>query len=263
MGGGASKTSRPASVVKGRKGGGPAALGTVLSKHGITKIVMIRHANAQPRDPQAAAVEAGEVLKPDTPFANAWTIGDLTRELTDKGAQQAIAARSWLNELDLRAVITSEAARAMATKDIMTSGKFPKGMPGCLILHTLHPSRSGTPDCERMFDKLGYGTLRTYFADQSIEGLEGKGRECFRAYMTKVTDELQELISAGAAAGLPGNGDTVCVFGHAVFLNAVAVAVGEAMGISGAEDKVAEIELGEAQGILCDRGEQDIHLAHS
>ena len=40
--------------------------------------------------------------------------------------------------------------------------------------------------------------------------------------------------------------------GHAVFLNAVAVAVAEAMGIDKAHDSIATMELGEAQGILCD-----------
>ena len=45
---------------------------------------------------------------------------------------------------------------------------------GTLTLHTLHPSRSGTPECERMFDTLGYGTLNTYYADTSVEGCEGR-----------------------------------------------------------------------------------------
>ncbi len=40
-------------------------LGRVLSSAGITKVILIRHANAQPCDPEAAAVEAGTVLKPD------------------------------------------------------------------------------------------------------------------------------------------------------------------------------------------------------
>ena len=44
-----------------------------------------------------------------------------------------------------------------------------------------------------MFDTLGYGTLRTYFADTSVEGCEGRGKEIFRVYMAKVTGELEEL----------------------------------------------------------------------
>ena len=56
------------------------------------------------------------------------------------------------------------------------------------------------------------------------------------------------------------DGDTVAVFGHAVFLNAVAVAVAEAQGIANAEEQVAQLELGEAQGILCDGSAQTVSL---
>ena len=102
-----------------------------------------------------------------------------------------------------------------------------------------------------MFDTLGYGTLQTYYANNSVEGCEGRGREIFRHYMNKVTGELHELISQGKA-DFPKSGDTVAVFGHAVFLNAVAVAVAGAMRIPQADEQIAAIELGEAQGILCD-----------
>ena len=141
------------SKAKPKPSGGPGkdALGEVLQASGITKVIMIRHANAKPRDPEAAAVEAGTVLKADTPFANAWTVGDLTRELTDKGREQAAAAKTWLGSHKVRATIASEAARAIQTKEIMTAG-LEKGE---MTLHTLHPSRSGTPECEKMFDKLG------------------------------------------------------------------------------------------------------------
>lgn len=266
MGSGVSRSrSRPASAAADKSGKSvlrPAssiALGDVLKQARITKVIVIRHANAQPRDPEAAAVEAGTVLKPDTPYANAWTVGDLTRGLTDKGETQAVASKAWLDKHDLRAVICSEAVRATATMAIMTGGRFPKDAPGSLTLHTLHPSRSGTPECEKMFDKLGYGTLRTYFEDTTVEGCEGRGKAIFRNYMSKVTGELHDLIGAGMAK-FGDTGDTVAVFGHAVFLNAVAVAVGEAMGIDKAEEQVAEFELGEAQGIMCDAGAQTVTL---
>jgi hypothetical protein len=61
-------------------------------------------------------------------------------------------------------------------------------------------------------------------------------------------------------ADFPKSGDTIAVFGHAVFLNAVAVAVAESMGIAGAEERVAALELGEAQGIMCDALTQTISL---
>merc|ERR1719487_956 len=146
--GGVVTKSRPASaaspdvrIVRNEAKTSASALGDVLKKAGITKVVMIRHANAQPRDPEAAAVEAGDVLKKDTPFANAWTVGDLTRALTPKGEEQAAAAKAaWFDQLNVRAVICSEATRAISTKEIMTAGKFPAGAPGSLTLHTLHPA---------------------------------------------------------------------------------------------------------------------------
>ena len=110
-----------------------------------------------------------------------------------------------------------------------------------------------------MFEQLGYGTLNTFFADTSVPGCEGRGREIFRGYVAKVTGELHGLFAAGLGAGL-GAGDTVAVFGHAVFLNAVAIAVGEAMSIDKAEELVAAMELGEAQGIMCDSAASTIEL---
>jgi hypothetical protein len=77
--------------------------------------------------------------------------------------------------------------------------------------------------------------------------------------VAKVTGELHGLLAAGLVAGL-GAGDTVAVFGHAVFLNAVAIAVAEAMSIDKAEELVAAMELGEAQGILCDSAASTIEL---
>ena len=201
------------------------------------------------------------VLKPGAPYANSWTVGDLTRQLTSKGEEQAANAKEWLSAYKLRAVISSEATRAWATKDIMAPG-FPNGGPATLTLHTLHPARSGTPDCEKMFDSLGYGTLNRYFADTSVEGCEGRGKEVFRHYMNKVTGELHELLSEGKE-GMGAEGDTVAVFGHAVFLNAVAVAVGEAMGIDNAMEVVGSLDLGEAQGIMCDASAKSIELLGS
>jgi hypothetical protein len=203
MGGGVSKgRSRPASANAAASDDRATQLGKVLVTSGVSRVVLIRHANAKPRDPEAAAVEAGTVLKPDTPFANAWTVGDLTRELTLKGEEQAAAARdTWYGALSVRAVISSEATRAIATKEIMTRGKFPQGAPGCLTLHTLHPARSGTPRCEKMFDKLGYGTLKTYYADATVEGCESQGKAIFREYMTKV--RRSRTLAVRASAALP------------------------------------------------------------
>jgi len=92
MGGGASK-NRPVSAAPKTNTDVAKKLGKAFDDGGIKKVILIRHANAKPRDPDAAAVEAGTVLKADTPHANAWTVGDLTRGITEKGEQQAKASR--------------------------------------------------------------------------------------------------------------------------------------------------------------------------
>ena len=106
MGGGASKNPNRAQSAAPKTDAAVAAkLGKVLATGNITKVILIRHANAKPRDPEAAAVEAGQVLKPETPFANAWTVGDLVRPLTEKGEQQAADSRAaYLDQYALKAV---------------------------------------------------------------------------------------------------------------------------------------------------------------
>ena len=80
--------------------------------------------------------------------------------------------------------------------------------------------------------------------------------------MAKVTAEMREVLTAG----LPSvdmrstSGDTVAVFGHAVFLNALAVAVGESMGIPNAAGLVGGMDLGETQGIMCNASAKSIEL---
>ena len=85
--------------------------------------------------------------------------------------------------------------------------------------------------------------------DTSVEGCEGRGEEIFRAYMNKVTSELTSVLVAGTPAMdmRSSSGNTLAVFGHAVFLNALAVAVGEAMGIRKAKELVGGMDLGETQ----------------
>jgi hypothetical protein len=183
-------------------------------------------------------------------------------------------------------VVVSEANRALETKDIMAPAFANKG-DTVLVLHQLHPSRSNAPDCEKMFDTLGYGPLKTYWQDVSVEGLEGKGRECFQAYMAqvgyiemmqrhhfassyhhlrtlhavvKVVSEMQGLLAQSSKRLEASDGDTLAIFGHAVFLNAVALAIGEAVGIDQAESIIQEFELGEAQGIVLTTAERKAEL---
>ena len=61
-----------------------AELCEVLTAGGITKVALIRHSNAQPRDPEAAAVEAGGTAagasRPPTRGRSAtWSVGSPRR----------------------------------------------------------------------------------------------------------------------------------------------------------------------------------------
>ena len=47
-------------------------------------------------------------------------------------------------------------------------------------------------------------------------------------------------------------GDTVTMYGHAVFLNALVYVVGNAFGIEDTESLLIDIDLGETQGIYID-----------
>ena len=101
-----------------------------------------------------------------------------------------------------------------------------------------------------------------YFADTTVPGCEGRGEEIFRVYMAKITTELHDVLAAGMAGvdARSKSGDTLAVFGHAVFLNAMSVAVGEAMGIENAKALVGGMDLGETQGIMCDAKAKSIEL---
>ena len=120
----------------------------------IKKLVLVRHANAAPRDAAATAAEFG--LDPATlpQHANAWTASDLSRPLTEKGQQQAAAAAAdWAAAYSPLAVVTSEAVRARATLEVLAPEAVSQA--SVKVLPALHPSASNAPLCEKMFDTLG------------------------------------------------------------------------------------------------------------
>ena len=73
-----------------------AELGALLSQAGVTKVVMIRHANAAPRDPDAAAAELG-VVKPNTPW-----VGTCNVNRSDAASYSPTAARGSIGEIATR-----------------------------------------------------------------------------------------------------------------------------------------------------------------
>lgn len=206
-------------------GQGAANLVASCQKNGVAQIVLIRHANAAPLDGQAPT-------RQDKPHH--WKKEDQSRELTAKGVEQCEAAKLWCTALPLRSVIASPAKRAKATAENMTSVTP-------VIVECVHPAGMSEV-CETLFEQMGYGPLCKFF---EADG----GEEAFRSYGNTVCDELSSSASQAADA----NGTCMAVFGHAVFLNAIALEILMALPWSGeAANNLFDMDLGETEGILID-----------
>mmetsp|Transcript_17718 Transcript_17718/g.31583 ORF Transcript_17718/g.31583 Transcript_17718/m.31583 type:complete len:248 (-) Transcript_17718:405-1148(-) len=241
------------------------ALKNKLADAGVTKLVLIRHANAVP---------PGGKKKGDYSQIHDWHRDDQLRALTDKGKKQAISSRKWFQEsVTVKAnkvLITSGARRASDTLQLLAEEKTatPGGMLskvfGCSsadavatqtamdLVPSLHPAGIA-PKCEEMFDTLGYGPLTKFY------GKDG-GKEAFDAYAEIVAKELSDI--AGKVSRNPG--DTLSCFGHAVFLNAVAVLVAERVWGASPDviKQISEMDLGEAEGILLERKDDSMACRH-
>ena len=213
----------------------------------IKRIVFTRHANAKPRDAAATAAEFGLPVENLPQHANAWLASDLHRPLTDKGREQAEAAKSsFMAAYDIAFAVASEAERATATLAIVAPEHGGEGVRG--TLPQLHPSQSNAPDCEKMFDTMGYGPLQKFWDDTST-GVDGQ--TCFQKYADDVAPLLlKHLQVASRSSAAKAGADTVVVAGHAVFLNAVALATAQAMQASAETlQELMLLDLGEAEGI--------------
>lgn len=213
----------------------------------IRKVVFMRHANAKPRDAAATAAEFGLPVENLPEHANAWLASDLHRPLTDAGREQAEAAKaSFMAAYNIAFAVASEAERATATLAIVAPNHGGEGVRG--TLPQLHPSQSNAPDCEKMFDSMGYGPLRKFWDDTST-GIDGQ--KCFQEYADSVAPLLlKHLQTASRTPAAKAGADTVVVAGHAVFLNAVALAAAQAMQANAQTlEALMALDLGEAEGI--------------
>lgn len=201
---------------------------------GVKRIVLIRHANAAPLPDTAPE-------RKDQPHG--WKKDDQMRPLTAKGLEQCAVASSWFNDLPIRGLVTSPARRATETAANMI-GLHPSARTLELRnVSSIHPAGMNE-FCETLFEQLGYGPLRKFFEYQ-------EGCDNFRDYAARVCLELSEQISYGLT-GSPEN-DCFAMFGHAVFLNAIAVLLTEACGCSQETfDSLMDMDLGETEGILLD-----------
>ena len=213
----------------------------------IKKVVFVRHANAAPRDAAATAAEFGLPVDDLPQHANAWLASDLHRPLTDKGREQAAASKaSFMAAYNIAFAVASEAERATATLEIVAPEHGAKDVRG--TLKELHPSQSNAPDCEKMFDTMGYGPLQRFWDDKST-GVDGA--TCFQKFADDVAPHLlKHLTVAARSPAAKAGADTVIVAGHAVFLNAVALATAQAMQADASTiGALMTLELGESEGI--------------
>lgn len=192
-------------------------------------VVFVRHASSAPS-------HAGAATRAERPHD--WKVDDQMRVLTPEGKAQCAKA-SWFRDLDIRAALTSPARRAAETAMRMTDRtETEEAKVGAVYLRVVagvHPA-GRSEVCERLFESMGYGPLCTFF------GAEG-GQNAFRAYGDAACAELAQAVPGGEGKGL-------AVFGHAVFLNAIAYEVACSAGAS--DDMKAtllDMDLGETQGI--------------
>lgn len=188
------------------------------------------------------------------------------RPLTEKGKKQAKAAReAWfandVKRASNKCLVTSGARRAAETLQMFgeqvtaKKGFFAKLGLGCgssesvafaatsELCGSLHPADIA-PACEALFDKHGYAPLAKFYA------MEG-GKEAYAEYGEIVCKELVQVVDRVKH----NQGDTITVFGHAVFLNAIAMQLLLACGGSAEEvQKCTDVDLGEAEGLLVSLG---------
>ena len=209
------------------------SLARALEELGVTKLVFVRHANAAP-------INAGESR---TNQPHDWKMRDQMRGLTSKGREQCEKSKAYLDPFAVKANLTSPARRASETALNMikpTAG----GDIFLRMIEGIHPAGMSAK-CEDLFNDMGYGPLRKFF---DAEG----GKDAFVDYAQRVCAEMSAKIGGPSFERDAPEGDTICIFGHAVFLNAIAFTVSTSLGVAGTESLVLDIDLGETQGIFID-----------
>ena len=217
-----------------------------LAELGVQNLVFIRHANSGPIQ------EGGKRL--DGPHD--WKIRDQVRTLTPKGFGQCAVSAEYLKDFKLKANLCSPARRAVDTAFYMSPKRDTESNGSDVFLRmveSLHPAGM-SETCEHLFESMGYGPLRNFF---SVPG----GKEAYCSYAELVCLELAAKIGGPSFERDAPSGDTITMFGHAVFLNALVYVVGTAMLIPETEALLLDIDLGETQGIYIDVANRTIkHL---
>lgn len=150
---------------------------------------------------------------------------DLARQLTPAGvAQAAAAAAGFMKKLPAPLApfaLTSPAQRSVDTAGLVLSGSDPR--PELQPVDVLYDAML-QPGAGEAFDRIGYAPVAAYLAD--AEG------EAFQSLLVEHGEHVVQAIGAAATVssalrgGVPladGERRTICVFGHAMYLNAAAL----------------------------------------
>mmetsp|Transcript_24929 Transcript_24929/g.56143 ORF Transcript_24929/g.56143 Transcript_24929/m.56143 type:complete len:237 (+) Transcript_24929:91-801(+) len=210
------------------------ALVKAAKEIGLDSMLFIRHANSNPG--------SGQKRKDDP---HDWKVDDQMRTLTQKGWEQCQSASQWFSEIDIRAIMSSPARRAADTAMAMKA-QIETEEKGAETLHVgmvdaVHPAGT-SEECETLFETLGYGPLRSFFEAQG-------GQVAFLQYGELAAGRICDHLQGPLMGEMGDRGSCVAVFGHAVFLNAIAYVVSNAAGGAGLET-LLDMDLGETQGVL-------------
>ena len=139
---------------------------------------------------------------------------DTQRTLTDKGREQAQAARkSYMKALPspmASFALCSPAVRCLET----ARGVLGPECPELIEINSIYDALL-QPGAKGVFKKLSYAPLSDYLADgpETTAVLE--------EYATQVLNDVGDTVAARNSAPTPGR-QTLCIFGHAVYSGAIA-----------------------------------------
>ena len=148
---------------------------------------------------------------------------DLDRRLTDKGKEQCgEAARSYMKRLP--APLADYAATSPAHRCVETASMI---VPGLELVET-ECVYDGMlqPGAYEAFERIGYASLAQYLADSDEVRslLTDHGEQVVGALGATVTVRMALAAADGGGQAAQATGrQTLCVFGHAVYLSAAAL----------------------------------------
>jgi hypothetical protein len=190
---------------------------------------------------------------------------DFDRLLTDEGREQAKEAGLSFG-LSLQpfypVTLVSPAPRTLETAQIFLQAA---GATESTRLTPVQSLYDGTmqPKGSQLFQKLGYAPLRDYLDSDDATDRQ-VARTLLGAYAHTAVDAILEAIepssSASTTATTTNGTDTLCFFGHAIYLPAAALGVAS---LAGCDKDCIEILLStstqEAEGYLIDLEASKIH----